>query len=167
MDGTRKTLPAHQVPAGVPAGRKDEDTMTKPQLERLAEFRYQLRKFLRFSEETTQAHGLTPLQYQLLLQIKGFPGRSHATIGELAEKLQARHHGVVALISRTEDAGLVQRRPSMRDLRQVEVLLTAAGETVLHELAALHTHELASRASLFGRVPGPQAGARRAKEAVR
>lgn len=122
--------------------------MSKPQLERLAEFRYQLRKFLRFSEEVTQAHGLTPLQYQLLLQIKGFPGRSYATVGELAERLQSKHHGVVALVTRCEDLHLVQRRPSLHDMRQVEVHLTPAGEAALDELAALHSHELASHGPL-------------------
>ena len=120
----------------------------KQQIERLAEFRYQLRRFLRFSEEVTQAHGLTPLQYQLLLQIKGFPGRSHATVGELAERLQSRHHGVVALVSRCEDLRLVRCRPSIHDLRQVEVHLTSKGETVLDQLAALHEHELAGHALL-------------------
>ena len=122
--------------------------MPKSQLERLAEFRYQLRKFLRFSEDVTQAHGLTPLQYQLLLQVKSFPGRSYATIGELAERLQSKHHGVVALVSRCEDLHLVQRRPSIHDLRQVEVHLTPKGLAVLEELAALHSHELASHALL-------------------
>lgn len=124
--------------------------LPKSQLEQLAEFRYQLRRFLRFSEEVTQAHGLTPLQYQLLLQIKGFPGRSYATIGELAERLQSKHHGVVALVTRCEDLHLVQRRPSIRDMRQVEVHLTKAGEAALDELAALHSHELASHGPLLG-----------------
>jgi DNA-binding MarR family transcriptional regulator len=124
-------------------------TMSKPQLEQLAEFRYQLRRFLRFSEEVTQAHGLTPLQYLLLLQVKGYPGRSYATIGELAERLQSKHHGVVALVTRCEDLHLVQRRPSLHDMRQVEVHLTKAGEAALDELASLHSHELANHGPLM------------------
>ena len=72
--------------------------MVKAEFEMLAQFRYQLRRFLRFSEEATQADGVTPLQYQLMLQIKGFPGRDWATVTELAERLQSKHHGVVALI---------------------------------------------------------------------
>ena len=124
--------------------------MAKSQIERLAEFRYQLRRFLRFSEEVTQAHGLTPLQYQLLLQIKGFPGRSYATVGELAERLQCKHHGAVALVTRCEDLHLVQRRPNLHDMRQVEVHLTPKGEALLYELADMHSHELASHAALVG-----------------
>jgi DNA-binding MarR family transcriptional regulator len=122
--------------------------MSKKDYEALAEFRYQLRRFLRFSEDLTQSHGITPLQYQLLLQLKGFPDRSHATVGELAERLQAKHHGMVALVTRCEDLGLVRRRPSAVDLRQVEVHLTAAGERRIEQLAQAHRDELASLTAL-------------------
>lgn len=116
--------------------------MTKQEFEALAEFRYQLRQFLRFSEEVTQAQGVTPLQYQLMLQIKGFPGRDWATIGELAERLQSKHHGVVALVSRCEAADLVRRRQSKTDSRFVEVHLTAKGLRCVERLAKLHREEL-------------------------
>ena len=112
--------------------------MTKAEFEALAEFRYQLRRFLRFSEEVTRRDGITPLQYQLMLQIKGFPGREWATVVELAERLQAKHHGAVALISRCEKAGLVARSVSRGDLRLVEVRLTRKGERCLEQLARLH-----------------------------
>src|SRR5438094_10294557 len=72
--------------------------MAKSDYEELAHFRYQLRRFLRFSEEVAHRHGVTALQYLLLLQIKGFPGREWATVGELTERLQAKQHGVVSLI---------------------------------------------------------------------
>ena len=124
-------------------------SLTKTDFEALSEFRYQLRRFLRFSEEAAQAEGLTPLQYQLLLQIKGFPGRDWANVGELAERLQARHHGVVALITRCETAGLVRRAPGVADKRQVEVRLTAKGEKSLVRLAQLHRDELASLSRVF------------------
>ena len=123
--------------------------MVKQDFETLAEFRYRLRKFLRFSEEATQRHGVTPLQYQLLLQIKGFPGRAHASIAELAERLQSKHHGVVALVSRCEELGLVRRKPSEQDLRQVEVHLTAAGERSIDQLAGLHGDELRQLGALL------------------
>lgn len=115
--------------------------MSKAEYELLAQFRYQLRRFLRFSEETTRRMGITPLQYQLMLQIKGFPGREWATVVELAERLQAKHHGVVALISRCEAAGLVVRNSSRGDLRLVEVQLTSKGERCLEKLARLHRAE--------------------------
>ncbi|MDR6860585.1 DNA-binding MarR family transcriptional regulator [Variovorax guangxiensis] len=118
--------------------------MSKVDFETLARFRYQLRRFLRFSEEVTRLNGVTPLQYQLMLQIKGFPGREWATVAELAERLQAKHHGVVALISRCEEAGLVRRNVGRDDQRRVEIQLTQAGERRLNQLARLHRDELLS-----------------------
>jgi DNA-binding MarR family transcriptional regulator len=116
--------------------------MTKRQYRALADFRYELRRFLRYSEELTRRHGVTPLQYQLLLQVKGYPDREHATVGELAERLQAKHHGAVALVSRCEDAALVTRQSSHEDRRAVVVKLTAKGERLLERLARLHRNEL-------------------------
>ena len=127
--------------------------MSKVDFETLARFRYQLRRFLRFSEEVTRLNGVTPLQYQLMLQIKGFPGREWATVGELAERLQAKHHGVVALISRCEEAGLVRRNLGRDDQRRVEIRLTQAGERRLNQLARLHRDELLSVMDGFA-VPG-------------
>jgi DNA-binding MarR family transcriptional regulator len=118
--------------------------MTKIEIEELAHFRYQLRRFLRFSEEVTRRAGMTSLQYLLLLQIKGFPGRDWATVGELAERLQAKHHGVVSLVSRCEQAGLVRRTISRNDKRRVEVRLTSKGDKCLDQLAHLHRGELLS-----------------------
>lgn len=115
--------------------------MSKAEFGALAQFRYQLRRFLRFSEKVTRSKGVTPLQYQLMLQIKGFPGREWATVVELAERLQAKHHGVVALISRCEKAGLVARNVSRSDMRLVEVRLTAKGEHCVERLARLHRAE--------------------------
>jgi DNA-binding MarR family transcriptional regulator len=119
--------------------------MTKAEFEALSDFRYQLRRFLRFSEDAVRQSGLTPLQYQLLLHIKGYPGRDWATVGELAERLQARHHGVVALVSRCETLGLVKRVSSTEDRRRVETHLTAKGERCLTRLAGLHKAELRQR----------------------
>ncbi len=123
--------------------------MNKADFEYLAEFRHQLRRFLRFSEDAVQAEGLTPQQYQLLLQIKGYPGRSWATVGELAERLQAKHHGTVALVSRCEGARLVRRETDPDDKRQVRVHLTGLGERKLMRLARMHRDELQSLASAF------------------
>jgi len=118
--------------------------LAKTDFEQLAQFRYQLRRFLRFSEEVTRQRGITTLQYQLLLQIKGFPGREWASVGELAERLQAHHHGVVALISRCEAMGLVRRRASAADRRRVEIHLTAKGLRCVTALATRHRDELLS-----------------------
>jgi DNA-binding MarR family transcriptional regulator len=127
--------------------------LSKKDFEALSNFRYQLRRFLRFSEEATHRHGITHLQYQLLLHIRGFPGREWATVSELAERLQAHHHGVVSLISRCEKLGLVKRQVSRNDRRSVEVHLTREGNDMLNELAAQHREELLRLQGIF-RVPG-------------
>ena len=124
----------------------------KSDFEQLSEFRYQMRRFERFSEQAAQNEGITPLQYLLLLHIKGYPERDWATVGELAERLQAQHHGVVALVSRCEALSLVRRRVSETDRRQVEVHLETAGERVLERLAELHRAELRSLEGSF-RIP--------------
>jgi DNA-binding MarR family transcriptional regulator len=123
--------------------------ISKAEFEALSEFRFQIRRFERFSEDVVQRHGITPLQYLLLLHVKGFPGRTFATIGELAERLQAKPHGVVALVSRCEASGLVERRASDVDRRRVEVHLRADGERLLTQLAALHRGELRSLGGMF------------------
>jgi len=89
------------------------------------------------------------LQYLLLLHIKGYPERDWATIGEIAERLQAQHHGVVALVSRCEALDLVRRKISETDRRQVEVHLLKAGELVLARLAEMHRAELKSLEGAF------------------
>jgi DNA-binding MarR family transcriptional regulator len=123
--------------------------LNKHDFEILSDFRYQIRKFERFSEEVTRRHGLTPLQYLLLLHVKGYPGRDWATVGELAERLQAQQHGVVALISRCEKLGMVERRRSAEDGRRIEIHLLKDGEKVLNKLARLHRTELLSMRGRF------------------
>ncbi|MCC8400832.1 MarR family transcriptional regulator [Paraburkholderia sp. MMS20-SJTN17] len=123
--------------------------LVKSDFEQLSNFRYQMRRFERFSEQAAQNEGITPLQYLLLLHIKGYPEREWATVGELAERLQAQHHGVVALVSRCEALNLVRRQVSETDRRQVEVHLEKAGERVLERLAELHRAELRSLEGSF------------------
>ncbi|MES2027088.1 MAG: MarR family transcriptional regulator [Pseudomonadota bacterium] len=127
----------------------DSASLEQADYEALSEFRYQLRRFLKFSEDAAQSAGLTPLHYLVLLHIKGFPGQDWATIGQLAERLQIQHHGAVALISRCEKAGLVTRTPGVEDRRQVCVRLTAIGEKQLRHLAELHRNELRSLSNVF------------------
>jgi DNA-binding MarR family transcriptional regulator len=119
-----------------------KEMLGKLDFEALSDFRYQLRRFERFSENAAQAEGITPLQYFLLLHIKGAPGREWASVGELAERLQAQPHGVVALVTRCEALALVERRSNAADRRSVEVHLLAKGEAILARLAALHRAEL-------------------------
>lgn len=116
--------------------------MKKADYQKLSDFRYELRRFLRVSEDLCRAHGVTPLQYQLLLQVIGSHGRGWASIVELAERLQAKHHGVVALIDRCEKLALVERRPGQSDRRQVEIHLLPKGLKLVEQLALQHQPEL-------------------------
>jgi DNA-binding MarR family transcriptional regulator len=116
--------------------------ITKTEYEAIANFRYVIRRFLRFSEQAARKEGITPQQHQLLLAIKGFPGREQATVSELAERLQMRQHSMVGLIDRTEAQGLVRREQGTVDRRQVFVLLTTEGEERLRRLVAQHQREL-------------------------
>ena len=109
---------------------------------RLAWFRYQLRKFLRFSERAAREYGVTPLQHQLLLGISGFTGHGCATISELAEFLQERHNAVVALVQRVERRGLIRKKHNRKDHRVVLVSLTPKGARILNSLTRLHRREL-------------------------
>ena len=108
----------------------------------LAEFRYQIRRFLCFSEERVRAAGMEPQQHQLLLAVKGLPDGAIATIGELAERLQLKHHSTVELVNRLEKLGYVTRESGQRDRRQVVVHLSHSGATVLRKLSLAHHQEL-------------------------
>ena len=118
------------------------EPLTKQDFEALARFRFGIRRYLRFSEETVRRHGVTPQQYQLLLAIKGFPGRDWALVRELANRLQLRHHSVVELVNRAQAQGLVHRTNDPDDARAVRVILTDRGEHLLNRLSALHRDEL-------------------------
>ncbi|MGE4241132.1 MarR family winged helix-turn-helix transcriptional regulator [Ramlibacter sp.] len=121
--------------------------LDKEGLERMSRMRWEVRRFLRFGEEVAREAGVTALQYYLLLHTQGFPGREWASIGELAERLQSAPHGVVALVTRCEELGLVRRVPNALDARMVEVHPTAKGRRLLDRLAPQlqsHLPELAA-----------------------
>jgi DNA-binding MarR family transcriptional regulator len=133
--------------------------ITKAHYETLAEFRYALRKFLHFSEAAAQAVGLTPQQHQAMLAIKGFPGRDEVTIGELAERLQIKHHSAVGLANRLVAENYVRRVTNQKDRRQVCLALTPRGESILERLSATHREQLHRLGPQINRLlktlPGP------------
>jgi len=114
--------------------------LTLADYQALAEFRYQIRNFLSFSDQAIQSAGLERAQYQLMLAIKGMPEGLRPRIRELAERLHVQHHSAVELINRLEAGGYVQRVRGEDDRREVLLALTPKGEKVLGELA-LHHHE--------------------------
>jgi len=112
----------------------------------LAEFRYQIRRFLRFSEAAARTGGIEPQHHQLMLAVKGKPAGEEPRIAYLAERLQIQHHSAVELVDRLGKKGLISRARSSQDRREVLVQLTPRGEQVLRELT-LHTRaELRSKA---------------------
>jgi DNA-binding MarR family transcriptional regulator len=120
----------------------DDKQIGAPDYVALAEFRCQIRRFLRFSEEAAREAGIEPQQYQTLLAIKGLPLGLRASIGELAERLQIEHNSTVELINRLEGQALVQRNRNHEDRREVIVSLTSKGERILRELALHHREQL-------------------------
>jgi DNA-binding MarR family transcriptional regulator len=136
--------------------------------ERLAEFRYHLRGFLRFSGQAAARMRLTPQQHQALLAIKGMPG-GHVTVGVLAERLSIRHNTAVELIDRLITNGLIARRRNPDDRRQVLLELTNRAERLLAKLSLAHRQELKKLAPLLRRLlaafePGPAKRKRRRNE---
>jgi DNA-binding MarR family transcriptional regulator len=120
--------------------------LTDADLQALAEFRYRIRRFLRFSEEAAREAGLEPQQHQLLLAAAGTTN-GPATVGELAERLQLRPHSVDELITRAEANGLVSRHRSDDDRRFVLVEPTAKGRRMLDRLSGAHREELRQAAA--------------------
>ena len=117
--------------------------MDKQHYVALAEFRYQIRLFLHFSEKAAREAGLEPQQHQLLLAVRGFTGDADGpTVGYLAERLQIRHNTTVELIDRMEERRMIRRRPGDIDKRQVVVELMKPGEKLLEKLSEEHLSEI-------------------------
>jgi DNA-binding MarR family transcriptional regulator len=113
--------------------------------ESLAELRYQIRRFLHFSEQASRDAGLEPRQHQLMLTLKGLPTGTRPRIGELAERLQIQHHSTVELANRLAAGGYVRRHRGGEDRREVLLSLTPKGEKILRELSLHHKAELRTR----------------------
>jgi DNA-binding MarR family transcriptional regulator len=102
----------------------------RPRLQNLAEFRYELRRFVQFSEGCAAEAGLHPQQHQLLLQLAGAPDGAETTVSYAAERLGLRHHTVVELSKRCEESGLINRNQDMNDRRCIQLQVTAKGPPV-------------------------------------
>jgi len=118
--------------------------LTDSEYRALAQFRYHIRSFLRFSEAAAHEAGLEAQQYQLLLAIKAEP--TAPSMGDIAERMQIQHHSAVELVNRSEQNGLVRRTASQSDRRKVMLNLTPKGERVLRQLARHHRAALSTMA---------------------
>jgi DNA-binding MarR family transcriptional regulator len=119
-----------------------DDNLSQDEYQALAEFRYQVRRYVRFSEQAARSAGLEPQQHQLLLVIRGLPAEKKPTVSNLAERLQVQHQSTVELIDRTVERGLLERRRDTDDRRRVLIVLTEQGEDVLAKLSVQHQTEL-------------------------
>ncbi|HEY6924676.1 MAG TPA: MarR family transcriptional regulator [Steroidobacteraceae bacterium] len=124
-------------------------SLAKEDFETLAEFRYLLRQFGAFSASAARQAGLTAQQHQVLLAVKGYPGREQVMIGELAERLNLKHHSVVGLVDRLMRRGLMARRHDEVDRRKVWIALTPQAEELLLGLTLAHRDELRRLAPLL------------------
>lgn len=124
----------------------------QPNYKAMAELRYQIRRFLRFSENVARQAGIEPQQHQLLLAVRGLPDGVKPTVGVLAERMQLQHHSTVELIDRLVERGLLIRLRSTDDRRQVLVKLTHDGEEFLKKLSLHHLQELQSAGPNFVKV---------------
>lgn len=123
-----------------------------PDFKAMAELRYQIRRFLRFSENAARQAGIEPQQHQLLLAVRGLPGDLKPTIGVLAERMQLQHHSTVELVDRLADRGFLVRLRATDDRRQVLVKLTHDGEEFLKTLSLHHLQELQSVGPKFVKI---------------
>ena len=111
-------------------------------LRSLADFRFELRSFLCFSEQAALRAGLHPQQHQLLLQVAGAPGNNTVTIAYAAARLGLKHNSVVELVDRCEREGLLERVEDANDKRRIQLRVTRKGEHVLNRLSGEHAREL-------------------------
>src|SRR5918911_713272 len=124
----------------------------EPNFKAMAELRYQIRRFLRFSENAARQAGIEPQQHQLLLAVKGLPDGAKPTIGVIAERMQLQHHSTVELVDRLVERGFLARLRATDDRRQVLVKLTSEGEDFLEKLSRHHLEELQSTGPKFVKI---------------
>jgi DNA-binding MarR family transcriptional regulator len=118
----------------------------------MAELRYQIRRFLRFSENAARRAGIEPQQHQLLLAVRGLPHGVKPTVGRLAERMQLQHHSTVELIDRLVERGFLCRLRATDDRRQVLLKPTRDGEAFLQKLSLYHLQEFQSAGPTFVKV---------------
>lgn len=116
--------------------------LTPDDIQRLAEFRFQLRRFLHFSNVAAEGAGLRPQQYQLLQCVSGMPDELEPTIAHVAARMLLKHNSAVELVDRTIEQGLLKRIADPADHRRILLRVTPQGERVLDSLAAYHLEEL-------------------------
>jgi DNA-binding MarR family transcriptional regulator len=123
-------------------------TLRHDDYEALAEFRYGMRKFLRFSKDELAQHArLTPEQYEAMLALRAFATDRGLTVGKLSERLQVKHHTAVTLVNKLVEREVASRTHGTTDRREVYVKLTPKGTELLEKTASIHRKEIRKRSS--------------------
>lgn len=122
--------------------RKDKKKLSRPEYKALAEFRYQIRKYLRYMEEAARSYRYHPQQYQLLLAIEGLPDGKTPSIKTLAERMQLNHNSTVELVDRCEKRGLLRRTRESTNRREVTLAATPDGIRMMEDQASASRAEL-------------------------
>lgn len=120
----------------------DAEGLSQEHYAAIARFRFELRRFLAFSEQAAARHGLPPQQHQALLAIAGHVGEQAPTVGLVAEQLMIAPASAVELVSRMVAAGLLTKAPDPTDRRRSRLEITEAGDAVLKQLTQAHLREL-------------------------
>ena len=120
-------------------------------LSTLADFRFELRRFLQFSEGASVDAGLQPQQHQLLLQVAGAAEGTPVTIAYAATRLGLKHNSTVELVDRSEREDLIERTSDKDDKRRAILRLTKKGRQVLQRLSGEHAQELNEMAPRLAR----------------
>ena len=123
-------------------GKQQDKTLSRTEYKALAEFRYQIRRYLRYMEEKARARGYNPQQYQLLLAVEGLPEGQLPTIKTVAERMQLNHNTTVGLVDRCQRRGFLRRERAGIDRRVVTLVLTPAGKRMMQEQASASRAEL-------------------------
>ncbi|MFE1599911.1 MarR family winged helix-turn-helix transcriptional regulator [Methylobacterium sp. ID0610] len=133
---------------------RSEKPLSRAQYAAIAAFRYQLRRFLAFSEGAALQAGLPPQQHQALLAVAGHPDHEPPTVGFLAEQLLVAPQTATELVTRMVEAGLLTKMRGTQDRRRMELALTPRAETLLAALTAAHLEELRTMEPALVRVLG-------------
>jgi DNA-binding MarR family transcriptional regulator len=143
------SLPAHSRPSQAQLAKKKAKEpgvrvhkLDAAHLRRLAEFRFQLRRFLHVSQAAAERMGLHNQQYQMLQCIGGMPENMTPTIANVAKRMLLKHNSTVELVDRTIEQGLLRRVGDAADHRRILLRVTPQGERILAALAEFHTREL-------------------------
>ena len=136
-------MPQQQRHSNAPnSSRKSDKKLSRPEYKALAEFRYQIRRYLRYMEEKARGRGYHPQQYQLLLAIEGLPDGKTPSIKTLAERMQLNHNSTVELVDRCEKRGLLRRTRESMNRREVTLAATPAGIRMMEDQASASRAEL-------------------------